>query len=329
MLDDRTHSFRRKFGALAARGAMALWTAIAVVTMAPAPAALAQQKTPLRVVYIPVITWLPALVAKDEGFFEKNGLDVTFTKVATIVNLPGTLGKQFDLVPTTAPDILNAVANGLNIAAVAGETVETATHKSYQVLVRADSGITSYKQLAGKRVLGPGVGSVMHLALLYAIKKDGGDPSTITGIEGPFPTMMDQLKAGQVDAVEELEPFVGRMLGAGFKSIGDPLLTVSDPVLFPFWIADADWARAHRDVLKKFVASLEAGLAVIKSDEQKARAILAKYSGLPAPVVARIPIPAYDFKITPAQLAVWQKMMVEQGHPVGKVDLNRIVVAPE
>ena len=51
------------------------------------------------------------------------------------------------------------------------------------------------------------------------------------------------------------------MIGAGFKSIGDPLLAVADPVLFPFWIADANWARDNRAVLKRWVASLEDGLA--------------------------------------------------------------------
>jgi len=33
------------------------------------------------------------------------------------------------------------VASGLNIAAVAGETLETSANKSYQVMVKADSGI--------------------------------------------------------------------------------------------------------------------------------------------------------------------------------------------
>ena len=82
--------------------------------------------------------------------------------------------------------------------------------------------------------------------------------------------MFDQLKSGRVDAVEPLEPFVGQMLGAGYKSIGDPLLAVADPVLFPFWIADADWARANRDVLKRWVASLQDALESIQADEAKA-----------------------------------------------------------
>jgi ABC-type nitrate/sulfonate/bicarbonate transport system substrate-binding protein len=300
--------------------------ALAFTVLTPATSAWAQKKDTIRVVYIPVITWLPALVAKDDGIFEKHGLDVQFTKAATIVNLPAALGKQFDMVPTTAPDLLNAAANGLNIAAVAGETVETSHNKSYQVMVRADSNIKTYKDLVGKRVLGPGVGSVMHVALLYAIKKQGGDPSKVIGLEAPFPAMADQLKAGRVDAVEQLEPFVGGMLAGGFKTLGAPLLEVADPVLFPFWIADADWARAHRDVLKKWVASLEDGLKVIKTDEKHARAVLAKYSGLPPKIVDRIPLPAYDFGITTAQLAVWQKVMVEQGYPVDKLDLNKIVV---
>jgi ABC-type nitrate/sulfonate/bicarbonate transport system substrate-binding protein len=291
--------------------------------------ARAQQMTPLRVAYIPVITWLPALVAKEEGIFEKNGLDVTFTKFPNLINLPGTLGKQFDLAPSTAPDLLNAVSSGLNIAAVAGETLETSADKSYLVIVKPDSGITSIKDLAGKRVAGPGVGSVMHVALLYWVAKEGADPSTVVGLETPFTAMMDQLKSGRVDAVESLQPFVGQMLAAGFTSIGDPLLAVADPVLFPFWIADADWARAHGDVLKRWVASLDGGLAAIRSDEAKARKVLATYSGLPDAVVARIPLPHYDFHITPAQLDVWRNVMVSQGAPLKDLDIKHIVIAPQ
>jgi ABC-type nitrate/sulfonate/bicarbonate transport system substrate-binding protein len=310
-------------------GSLGLIAALVAILAAPVTTVHAQQKTALRVAYIPVVTWLPALVAKEEGIFEKHGLDVTFTKFPTLVNLPATLGKQFDLVPTTAPDLLNAVASGLNLAAVAGETLETSSNKSFQVLVRADSGINSAKDLAGKRIASPGIGSVMHVAVLYWVKKEGGDPSGIVGVEAPFPAMMDQLKSGRVDAVQQLEPFVGQMLGAGFKSIGAPLLAIADPVLFPFWIAEANWAKANRDVLKRWVASLEGGLAAIKSDEPKARKILAAYSGLPEAVVARIPIPHFDFKIAPEQLNVWRNVMVSQGFPLEKLDMNRLVVKPE
>jgi NitT/TauT family transport system substrate-binding protein len=307
----------------------AVATVIGAALASPTSVAQAEPMTALRVAYIPVITWLPALVAKEEGIFEKNGLDVTFTKFPNLINLPGTLGKQFDLAPSTAPDLLNAVQSGLNIAAVSGETVEDSANKSFQVIVKPDSGINSMKDLAGKRVAGPGVGSVMHVAMLYQVAKEGGDPSTVIGLEAPFTAMFDQLKSGRVDAVEPLEPFVGQMLGAGYKSIGDPLLAVADPVLFPFWIADADWARAHADVLKRWRASLEGGLAAIRADEAKARKVLATYSGLPDAVIARIPLPHYDFHITADQLDVWRKVMLSQGAPLKDLDVKRIVITAE
>jgi hypothetical protein len=87
--------------------------------------------------------------------------------------------------------------------------------------------------------------------------------------------------------------------------------------------------RANRGVLRKYVTSLEQGLKVIKSDDAKARAMLAKYSGLPESVIARIPIPAYDFTIAPAQLDVWRSMMLTQGYPLANLDIARIVVTPE
>lgn len=293
------------------------------------PASVAQPLTEVRVAYIPVVTWLPMLVAIDNGIFTKNGLSVKLTKFPNITNLPQALGKQFDFVPTTAPDLLNAVASGLNLAAVAGETLETSSNKSFQVMVRADSPIKTPKDLAGKRIASPGVGSVMHIAVLHWVKLAGGDPLSVIGVEVPFPNMLDQVKAGRVDAAEQLEPFVGQMLGAGMRSVGDPLLAVGDPVLFPFWIADADWARAHRDVLKRWTASLEGGLQAIKADDKAARAVLAKYSGLPEAVVARIPMPDFDFKITPAQLDVWRKVLIEQGRPLEKLDVSRIVVTAQ
>jgi ABC-type nitrate/sulfonate/bicarbonate transport system substrate-binding protein len=321
MLGSQTQSaIGRKFALLAAT--------LAVFGVS-ATAAQSQSKIPLRVAYTGVITWLPAMIAKEDGLFDKNGLDVTMTRFTQIANLPPTLGKQFDLAPTTAPDMLNAVASGINLAAVVGNTYESSDKKSYEVLVQDSSPIKSPKDLAGKRIAGPGVGSVMHVALIDWVKKDGGDPNGIVGVEVPFPNMADQLKAGRVDAVEQLQPFVGAMRAAGFRSIGDPLLKISDPVLFTFWIADADWARKNKDVLKKFRTSLEGGLAVINSDPAKARAVLIKYTGLPEQVVAKIPFPGYDFKVMPQQLDVWQKLMVGQGHPVGKLDMKNVVVTPD
>jgi NitT/TauT family transport system substrate-binding protein len=305
-------------------------TVAAVVLTCIAAGALpaaAQEKTKIRAAYVPVATWLPLWVAKDKGVFERNGLDVSLTSFPILALLPPTVGKQFDLAPTTAPDLLNAVASGLKLVAVAGGTVETSANQSYQVMVRPDSGIASPKDLNGKRIGTSAIASVMHVADLHWLKANGADPGSIVPVEVPFTSMMDQLKAGRVDAVEALQPFVGQMLAAGYKSLGDPLLAVGDPVLFPFWMAETGWANANRAVIKKWIASLEEALGMITSDDAMAREVLAKYTNLPAAVVARIPYPAYQFSIKPEQLAVWKNVLVQQGKPLTAVDVNALVVS--
>lgn len=287
---------------------------------------VAEQKIPLRVAYAGVISWLPAMIAKENGIFEKNGLDVTMTKFTQIANLPGTVGKQFDIAATTASDMLYAAASGIKVVAVCGNTIETSSTRSYRVMVNSDSPIQSAKDLAGKRIAGPGAGSIMHVSLLEWVAKEGGSTDSIILAEVPFPNMADQLKAGRVDAVEQIEPFIGPMLNAGFRSLGDPLLAVSDPALFTFWMANGDWAQQHKDAIGRFRASLREGVSVIRDNPDIARAVLAKYTGLSAEIVSKVPFPTYDFELMTSQLAPWKDLMGKQSPAIAKLDVNSLVV---
>src|SRR5262249_16227210 len=117
--------------------------------------------------------------------------------------------------------------------------------------------------------------------------KNGVDPSSIRAVEVPFPNIGDQLKAGNVDAVEALEPFTGALLAAGNVSLGDPLLSVGDEVLFPFWISDGAWTRANRPAIKAWIEALTEAKSYIDGNAADSRAILAKYSRLPPEVVEK------------------------------------------
>ncbi len=280
----------------------------------------------VRAAYVPVATWLPAWVAKDKGIFTKHGLDVSLTSVQNLSLLPGTLGRQFDIAPSTAPDLIKAVAGGLDVVAVAGEAVETKENPTTFVMVRKDSPIKSVKDLKDKVIAAPTLGAVIHVSVLYWAKKSGIDPSSIRGVEVPFPNMGDQLKAGAIDAAETLEPFSGALLAAGNVSIGDPLLSVGEEVLFPFWISDGKWARANQNVIKSWIAALEESKSYMDAHPDEARAVLAKYSHLPEAVVKKVPYPTYRFAIKPEQLGVWVDVLTELGQVSQPIDKSKIVV---
>ncbi len=138
--------------------------------------------------------------------------------------------------------------------------------------------------------------------------------------------MADQLRAGNVDAVEALEPFAGQLLAAGNRSIGDPLLSVGDEVLYPFWISQTKWANDHGEVIKAWIASLEQAKEFIDQNPGEARAILAKYTRLPAPVVEKIPFPTYRFSLKAEDFAVWVGVLRDLGQIAKSVDENHLVI---
>ena len=291
--------------------------------IASAPAA---QLTPVRAAYIPVVSWLPAWVAKEKGFFEKNGLDVTLSVTQNLSVLPGTLGRQFDFAPSTPPDLIKAVLAGIDVVAVAGQGIETKDNPSTHVIVGKDSAIRSMQDLKGKVIATPTLGAIIHVSVLHGLKKNGIDPNSIRAVEVPFPNMPDQLKAGNVDAVEALEPFAGQLLAAGNRSLGDPLLSVSDEVLYTFWISERKWAADNHAVIDAWVASLNQAKEFMDANPQEARAILAKYTKLPEAVVQKIPFVTYRFSLDPQDFAVWVNVLKDLGQITRSIDENSLVM---
>jgi NitT/TauT family transport system substrate-binding protein len=290
------------------------------------PPAQAADLTTVRAAYIPVINWLPAWVAKDKHIFEQNGLDVSLTLAQNVSLLPAKLGRQFDLVPSTPPDLIKAVVHGLDVVAIAGEAIETWDNPSTHLIVRHDSSIKSIQDLKGKIVASPTLSAIIHASLLDCLKQNGIDPSTIHGVEVPFPDMGDQLRTAKVDAVEVLEPFAGQLLAAGNLSLGDPLLCVGDAVIFAFWISQGQWAAKNPAVIAAWITSLTQAKAFIGENPHDARAILAKYTKLPPPVVDSIPMPTFHFAIKPEDFSVWVSVLKDLGQVTQQVDTRRLVM---
>ena len=288
----------------------------------------AQNLIPIRVAYVPVATWLPSWVAKEKGFFEKNGLNATLTPIQNLSLLPPTMGKQFDFAASTAPDLIKAAANGIDVVAVTGGVVESSSKQSMQVIVRKNSGINSPKDLKGKIIATPSTGALMHVATLSWLKKNGVDPNSIRAVEVPFPNMVDQLKASRVDALELLQPFVGQILSQpDYMSIGNSMLSVSDPVLFVFWIANGGWAKSNMDTVKKWSQSIADANDFIDKNPIEARQILGKYTNLPQQVTEKIPLPAYEASLKPNQIDIWINVLKDLNLLPLPIEASKIVLS--
>jgi ABC-type nitrate/sulfonate/bicarbonate transport system substrate-binding protein len=295
----------------------------------PTPAGSAAKTRQLRVSYVPATTVLPLHVAKQQGFFEQQGLDVSLKEASNISDIPATLGRQFDIALGTATDLIKAGGAGVDVVQMAGNTIDTKDNPFVQLLVRKDAKIKRIADLQGKKVGTPTLGGVIHAAVLYSAKKAGADPSKIRGVEAPSPTLPDQLKAGRIDAVEALEPFATTMKANGAVSLGDPFAALGQPLATNFWIANGNWARENRDVVDKYVAALKQAVAFIKANPKPSRTILQGYTKMPPKIAKIVPLPTWDFDIRSDDLTTWVGVLEDLGQLEREVDPKKLVLADE
>jgi len=273
---------------------------------------IAIKKTPLKVGYVPTTSWLPLLVAKEKGYFDENGLDVTLIPTQNVSILPPTVGRQLDFAPSTPTDFIKASNSGLDLVISSGMTIESSANHYVELIVRKDSGIQSINDLKNKVVATPALGAISHSALLLWLKRSGIEADSIRAVEIPYPNMPDQLKSKSVDAIESIQPFVGQLLASGdFISLGDPILKAADPSLFTHLIAQGTWVKANRPTVIAFNKSLSQAVSFIESNPTETRVILGKFTNLPEAVRQKMPMPQFSLSVTPAQLDVWVKVLRE------------------
>jgi len=222
-------------------GGVALLAAFALVgctdSGAPAPAepATPAESAPaetteqfnVRVAALPIAETGAIWAGIEAGIFADHGL--------TLEILPAAGGAQ--AVPSLlSGDIDFAIGSPISAikAALAGDDVRIigdyadgnpeGERDANSVVAGAATGITSWKDLAGKKVGTNSPGAHGNLGILEAVAKDGGDPKTVEFVivQGGFPAMPALVESGELDAAWVPDPFRGMMESAGGVELGYP-----------------------------------------------------------------------------------------------------------
>lgn len=296
------------------------WLAVLAFAMAATPAFA--QATKINLGYVPAGDWLPALVAKDKGYFDKRNLDVTLTKVAIISNIPSAILSGSLQVGVSTPTVLiDAADAGLPLVGIAGGTRFVKNPAIFSVVVRQGVTATSAKDLEGKRVGVPGVRSIADVLFRKWLLDKGVNPARVTIVEAPFPQMKDLLKGGTLDAVAVLEPFRSRIVAdnTGFR-LADYVAEVNPDVLGGVWIAQREWARAHPRALAAFRESLAEAIEFIKTNNEEARVIESKHLGFSTPVLL-----PYALTVSNADLETYVRYARDVGYLSKSVDVGQML----
>lgn len=262
-------------------------------------------------------TALPAWVAQQEGIFAKNHLKVNFTTIQNLSTLPGTLGNTFDIVLSTPPELIAAAARGLGVVEVSGSSLDTPQDPTGEVIVDPKGGITGLADLEGKTVGTLTLNGTLTYSLEYDLYLHHLNPKGMHLVVTSGPTLEDNLKGGNVQAVISIPPFTGVLAKAGYKELFDPFSAVSSapnaPIAGIFWIASKSWAASHSTAVKEWTTSLNEAQTFIKTNATQARSVLATYTKLSASVADGLELPLFDTALRPSDIGRWETAMKALG----------------
>ena len=280
------------------------------------------QPTKVALGYPPAADWLPAMVAKDAGIFEKNGLDVSLDKIAIVSNIPAAIMAGSLNIGAVTPTMLIDTSNsGLDLVAVVGATRFVKDPAGLSIVARKGAGIKTAKDMEGKKVGIPGIRSVADVMFRKWLMQNDVDVSKVSIVEVSFPQMKDLLKAGTVDAVPVLEPFRAGILAdeTGYW-VSDYMAEVNPDILGVMWAASRSWLDKNPTVAPAFKKSIAEGVEFIHANPEKAREIEKKYLGFNT----KLAIP-YSLTLDPAEFEFYAKLFHETGFVDKVADTSKLI----
>jgi NitT/TauT family transport system substrate-binding protein len=239
--------------------------------------AAAQSKITVAVGGGACLCYLPTVLAKQLGEFDKAGLAVE------LVDLKGGSDALKAVLGGSADVVSGYFDHCVNLAAKKQELVAFVVYDRYPGLVLVVSPshngeIKSIKDLAGKKVGVSAPGSSTDFFLKYLLKKNGLDPSSaaVIGV-GLGATAVAAMEQGQIDAAVMLDPSVTVLQGShpdlrilsDTRTQKDTLATFGGEYPGGALYATAAWVTSHEKEAQALTNAIVGTLAWIHSHSQE------------------------------------------------------------
>ncbi|MGI5518481.1 ABC transporter substrate-binding protein [Streptomyces sp. CA-106131] len=284
--------------------------------------------TKVVVTVAPVVDTAPLYLAREQGLFEKAGLDVDIQIApSTGARIPALIANTAQVGLIGTADVLQAASAGIPLRVI-GETTITTNDPAAdtgKVYVSAKSGITDPAQLNGKTVAVGGLGGGGELSLRAALDQSGADSSKVKFIEVPFDSMVSALQSGRVNAISSVAPFTDAAEAAGSKYLLSPGAISVPGAAQQIAVTTAKYSSDHTEVVKKFVDALNKATIYATAHPDAVRKILGTYTKTPADVAARMQLPAFDPAFSKDRLGKWAQLMEKYKFVKNDINVSKLV----
>jgi len=303
---------RRNLGKIVAATAGA-----AVGLKAPAVFA-ASNMTKMQVGALPLVDFAPLYAAQAQGYFKAARLDVTLSPS------PGgapafTALTSGDLQACVSSNIADLVVAGRGLIFPligCGAAVGKAFPEDIGALV-APKGSTmkSGKSWNHKRIGVNLLDSIAWLCVRDWVDRHGGDSSTLSFVEIPFPQLNDALLNKRVDAIQQNEPFISQLVQDNPTKVEIVSWVFSDVLpdgLLSGVYASQDYIAKNKAAVEAFSEAYSKGVVWVQHNmkKQPLYELISSYSKLPVDKLQHLlSWPRFETKVSPSDFLKQAKVM--------------------
>lgn len=306
--------------------------------VAPAPASQTVaigQPIHLKVGVLNYLSWGALFVAKDDGYFAQQGLDVEFVSFGNFdaPMIAALSQSQLDVAPMSMTvALLNAIAAGADIKIVADKgyanpnaCANTAWIASKKLL--GNNVLKNLTALKGKSVV-TYPGNTFEWALDLLLQKAGLTRADVNLLNLQDPVaQIAGLGNGSIDVVLAGEPWIERARKQGAGDLWMPLSNLMPNASLASIVYGPSILDKDPEIGVRFMAAYLEGIK--KYDEGKTDsnvAILAKYTKLSPEEIRAACWTSYqpDGKISTQALLDFQKWAVDRGYVAKAADLSKL-----
>lgn len=282
----------------------------------------------LKIGVIPIAGVTPIFAAQKLGYFKEEGLEVTLeTSSGGAASLP--LVAQGGLQVSNAPPVSVILANTqrFDFAMLAPSLDgEPAPPGQTAVLASKTSGVKKLADLQGKKVAVNTINSVNWLYNRALLAKAGVDLKTVTYVEVPFPSMIDALTNGSVDAIDVPQPFfyIAEQTGK-VTTLGYTFSDVQPSVPITAYAATQKFVDSNPRTIAAFERAMTRAVEYMRANEPEAKKLIAEYTGAKPELVDRIPLNKWSTELSVDGIQKTADLMLKEGMIKEKVDVSDFI----
>jgi NitT/TauT family transport system substrate-binding protein len=267
------------------------------------PASTAEPAKPSQLTTVKVglaALWIsaPIYVARGQGFFRRNGLNVEPVVLASTPAMVAAANSgSINFGVGALSTLFQARAQGLGLKIV---SPNSSVNKNLEgVAVAADSSANRMRDLAGKSYCINILNGQAQGQAKWSMIADGGDPDSIRFIGIPFAEAVSSLVAGRVDACQVVQPYLSPALEQRqIKVIADDTSIFGPPgSMATAYFGTRSWVSRNTDTVRRFVRAMTQTHEFIAKNPRAVANVLPRFTGVTPDQAAQTAIGTFPTQI--------------------------------